>query len=203
MPIDLQTKLLRVLQEQEFYRVGGNIPIKVDLRIVSMTNKNIKNMIKNGEFRKDLFFRIGHFIIDIPPLRERKDDIIPLISYFIEKTSKEQNKNCGGFTKPAISYLKKYNWPGNVRQLENTINLIMSLINHNETVDENLIKEELKIENDTYDTQNIPEIGKEKTELLKILKKNLWHKTRTAKELEISRTALYKRMKKYGINVKQ
>ncbi len=200
MPIELQTKLLRVLQEQEFYRVGGNIPIKVSLRIISMTNKNIREMIGNGEFREDLFFRIGQFIVNIPPLRDRKDDIIPLVNFFIERISKEQNKNCGGFTKGAIDYLQKYNWAGNVRQLENTINLIMSLINPYETVDENLIKEELQIESDN-ETKSLTENDYErgKNELIEVLKKNQWHKTRAAEELKISRTALYKRMKKYGL----
>ncbi|MFN3788373.1 MAG: sigma-54-dependent transcriptional regulator, partial [Sulfurihydrogenibium azorense] len=121
MPLFMQTKLLRVLQEKEFYRVGGTSLIKMRCRVISATNRNLEEMIENKEFREDLFYRINVIHLKIPPLRERKEDIPLLVKRFIEKFSKINNKNIYDIDEEALEILMEYDWPGNVRQLENII----------------------------------------------------------------------------------
>ncbi len=121
IPLATQVKLLRVLQEREFERVGGNQTINVDVRVISATNKNLEDMIKKGTFREDLFYRLNVISIKIPPLRERKGDIPLLINYFISKYAKENKKEVESLSKEAMDALIKYNYPGNVRELENAI----------------------------------------------------------------------------------
>lgn len=121
IPPSIQVKLLRVLQEREFERVGGNETIRVDVRVISATNRDLESMIKKGTFREDLFYRLNVISIRIPPLRERKSDIPPLINYFITKYAKENNKEVESLSKEAMDALIKYNYPGNVRELENAI----------------------------------------------------------------------------------
>ncbi len=118
---DVQTKLLRVLQEREFERVGGNRTIKIDVRIIAATNKNLENAVNEGHFRSDLYYRINVFPIYLPPLRERKTDILVLADFFLEKYTRENNKKIMRFSTPAIDMLMSYHWPGNVRELENCI----------------------------------------------------------------------------------
>lgn len=121
IPLTTQVKLLRVLQEREFERVGGNETIHVDVRVISATNKDLEDMIKKGLFREDLYYRLNVISIRIPPLRERKSDIPPLVSYFIAKYAKENNKEVESVSKEAMDALIKYNYPGNVRELENAL----------------------------------------------------------------------------------
>ena len=118
---DVQAKLLRVLQEKEFERVGGHQTIKVDVRVVAATNKNLEQSVENESFRGDLYYRLNVFPIYMPPLRERKTDILLLADYFLEKYAKENNKDIRRFSTPAIDMLMEYHWPGNVRELENCI----------------------------------------------------------------------------------
>jgi Nif-specific regulatory protein len=117
----LQVKLLRVLQEREFERVGGTLTIKVDLRIVAATNKNLEDAMARGEFRHDLYYRLNVVSIEMPPLRERREDILLLATYFMEKYAAMCNRKLKGISPEARSYLLAYDWPGNVRELENTI----------------------------------------------------------------------------------
>jgi DNA-binding NtrC family response regulator len=117
----LQAKLLRVLQEREVDKVGGREPVKVDVRIIATTNRNLEQAIKDGRFREDLFYRLDVVSIEFPPLRERKSDIPLLVSHFIDKYNREMNKRIQGITKEAEALLWKSDWPGNVRQLENVI----------------------------------------------------------------------------------
>ncbi len=119
--LDVQVKLLRVLQEKEFERVGGHKTIKVDVRVVAATNKNLEQSVENESFRGDLYYRLNVFPIYMPPLRERKTDILLLADYFLEKYTKENNKDIRRFSTPAIDMLMEYHWPGNVRELENCI----------------------------------------------------------------------------------
>jgi DNA-binding NtrC family response regulator len=121
IPQSIQVKLLRVLQEHQFERVGGTEKIEVDVRIIAATNKNLEQKIKDGTFREDLYYRLNVVSIKIPPLRERKEDILPMIENFIDKYSKENNKEKLEVSKEAIDVLMKYNYPGNVRELENII----------------------------------------------------------------------------------
>jgi Nif-specific regulatory protein len=116
-----QIKLLRVLQEREFERVGGNEPIKVDVRVVAATNRDLEQMITEGKFRQDLYYRLNVFSITLPPLRERKADILLLCDLFVEKYSKTNRKSVKRISTSAIEMLMSYDWPGNVRELENCI----------------------------------------------------------------------------------
>jgi len=121
MTASTQTKVLRALQEREFERLGGNRTIKVDVRLVAATNKNLEEAISRGEFREDLYYRLNVVSIQVPPLRERKEDIVPLATHFIEKYARELAKDVRGLDPAAVRALKRHTWPGNIRELENTI----------------------------------------------------------------------------------
>ncbi|MBN2810278.1 MAG: sigma 54-interacting transcriptional regulator, partial [Spirochaetales bacterium] len=121
MPMAVQATFLRVLQEREFERVGGCRTIRVNVRIIAATNRNLEKLIAEGRFREDLFYRINVFPLVIPPLRERKTDILLLANHFIERFSKEHGKKIRSISAPATHLLMSYDWPGNVRELENCI----------------------------------------------------------------------------------
>jgi two-component system, NtrC family, response regulator GlrR len=127
MPLATQSKLLRVLQERQFYPVGSEIPIEIDVRIIVATNKNLEEQVKNGAFRDDLFYRIHVIPIYLPPLRERKEDIVPLAEHFLRKYSQQMKKEVLGITPEALRNLMLYDWPGNVRELENTIEYAVAM----------------------------------------------------------------------------
>ncbi|MDA7828607.1 nitrogen regulation protein NR(I) [Gammaproteobacteria bacterium] len=120
MPLDSQTRLLRVLSNKEFYRVGGDKPIKVDVRIIAATHQNLHNLVSQTKFREDLFYRLNVIKVDVPPLRERMDDIEILAKYFLKQNSDSLGEELRVLSKESIEVLRKYKWPGNVRQLENT-----------------------------------------------------------------------------------
>jgi PAS domain S-box-containing protein len=121
MPLELQTKLLRVLQDGEFERLGSPHTIKVNVRVIASTNRNLKEEAENGRFRQDLFYRLNVFPITLPPLRKRKEDIPVLVNYFVEKYSKKMGKTINTVSKATMQMLQEYSWPGNVRELENII----------------------------------------------------------------------------------
>jgi transcriptional regulator with GAF, ATPase, and Fis domain len=121
LPMEVQIKLLRTLQERELERVGGNETIKVDVRVVSATNRNLEKMIEEGEFREDLYYRLNVFPINLPPLRDRLEDIPVLVGHFITKFARQMGTVPSGATIDAMAKLREYNWPGNVRELENII----------------------------------------------------------------------------------
>jgi DNA-binding NtrC family response regulator len=127
MPMHLQTKLLRVLQEQEVERIGSTKPIKLDVRVVSATNINLEEEIKRGVFREDLYYRLNVIPINLPPLRERLEDILPLVKHFIDKYCRAMNRPLMTVSKEAIEALELYQWPGNVRELENVIERTVAL----------------------------------------------------------------------------
>ncbi len=205
MPLQVQAKILRVLQENEFYRLGGTTPIKVDLRIISLTNKNLKSLIANDKFREDLYYRIVHHRIQIPALRDRREDISPLIRYFTEKFTKELGKNIGGYTVQVFKAMGNYLWPGNVRQLENEVRRLVNLVEPGENIHFELLSEELKKGNLTSDKveKTGPGIyGKFETEkdyIIHLLDQKGWNKTRTASALGITYQGLHKKMKRLGI----
>jgi two-component system response regulator AtoC len=127
LPMEVQIKLLRTLQEREFERVGGAETIKVDVRLVSATNRNLEAMIEDGEFRKDLYYRLNVFPIHLPPLRDRLDDLTPLVAHFIAKFSRQMGVPAAPASNEALTKLREYNWPGNVRELENIVERAMIL----------------------------------------------------------------------------
>jgi transcriptional regulator with GAF, ATPase, and Fis domain len=127
LPMEVQIKLLRTLQERELERVGGNETIKVDVRVVSATNRNLEKMIEEDEFREDLYYRLNVFPINLPPLRDRLDDLPVLVTHFISKFARQMGIGPAGATPEAMSKLREYNWPGNVRELENIVERAMIL----------------------------------------------------------------------------
>jgi Nif-specific regulatory protein len=127
LPMEVQIKLLRTLQEREFERVGGAETIKVDVRLISATNRNLETMIEEGEFREDLYYRLNVFPINLPPLRDRPDDLAPLVGHFIAKFSRQMGVTAAPASAEALAKLREYNWPGNVRELENIIERAMIL----------------------------------------------------------------------------
>lgn len=200
MPISLQKKLLRAIQEGQFFRVGGNEPIKVDLRIICLTHKNIKELLKQERFREDLYYRLAHVSLTIPPLRERKEDIIPLINHFVDIFSRENQIYIKGFSNESIKALEKYDWPGNIRELENEIKKIIAISENNDVVDLDLLKDEIIA---FYNNQVVEDPGNgdaERKQILEMLQKYNWNRSRVSKELNISRPTLYEKLRKYNIN---
>jgi Nif-specific regulatory protein len=146
MTLPLQAKILRVLQEREFERVGGTRTLRVDVRVVAATNKNLEEAIKKGEFREDLYYRLNVITLTMPPLRERSDDIPLLAAYFISKCSERCGRRVIGLTPEARAQLMHYDWPGNVRELENTIERAIVLGNSNRILPEDLPEPVLEAE---------------------------------------------------------
>lgn len=209
MPINLQSKLLRALQEKEFYRLGGSTPITVDLRIISITNQDLKTLIKEGKFREDLYYRLVHRSISIPPLRDRKEDISALINYFTAKFCQQTQKKIGGYSVKAFETLQGYNWKGNVRQLENEIRSIVNLTDDGETVGYEILSDEIKELPDENTGVSGPGFSggfsqkaateTEKEMIIRLLEKNLWNKSRTARDLKMTYVGLHKKLKRLGI----
>ena len=121
LPPDTQVALLRVLQEREFERVGGTRPIQVDVRVIAATHRDLKTAIADGRFREDLFYRLNVFPIETPPLRERKDDILTLVEYFVQRYAKKAGKSIRTIEEKTLERLRAYDWPGNIRELQNVI----------------------------------------------------------------------------------
>ena len=141
---ELQTRLLRVLSSHEFYRVGGQKPIKSDVRIIAATNQNIEKLIKSGKFREDLYHRLNVFRIELPPLRERKEDIAELVKYFLNKSADELKSDSKAIDNTAMQFLNDYDWPGNIRQLEN-ICRYMTVMAPSSTITVDDIPDEVKM----------------------------------------------------------
>ena len=203
--LNLQVKLLRVIQFKEFERVGGLETIKTNVRIVVATHKNLEEQIKEGLFREDLYYRINVFPIYMPPLRERKDDIMLLADYFLEKIATENNKNISRISTPAIDMLTRYHWPGNIRELENCIERAVLLCNDDVIRSEHLPPSLQMVKKTESVTQrSLTEIieNKERELIVDALKKFDGKQRKTAKELGISERILGYKIKKYGIHPK-
>jgi len=200
----LQVKLLRVLQEGEFERVGDTKTIKVDIRIIAATNQGLQELIRQGKFRTDLYYRLNIISIEVPPLRERKDDIPLLVSEFIKTHSKHTSRKIEGVSKDALALLMSYDWPGNIRELENVIERAIiltkgNLINACDFPDF-LINLRLESAPDNAsqrlkDALTYPE----KELILNALKAVEWNRNEAAGKLGINRTTLYKKMRKFGL----
>lgn len=213
IPTTMQVKLLRVLQEKEFERVGGNKSVNLKARIISATNRDVQSESHKNPFRKDLFYRLNILPLHIPPLRERREDIEILANHFLRKCSKTTGKQNQSFHKEVIDIFSNYDWPGNVRQLENAVSYATV---HCEDVVirvDHLPKDIAQgLSTGIWNSQNhIPiqeegEDGKtaieneEKEKIVNSLKKNRWNKSKTANELGMSRSQLIYRIKKYSIH---
>jgi Nif-specific regulatory protein len=203
--LNLQVKLLRVIQFKEFERVGGLETIKTNVRIVVATHKNLEEQIKEGLFREDLYYRINVFPIYMPPLRERKDDIMLLADHFLEKIATENNKNISRISTPAIDMLTRYHWPGNIRELENCIERAVLLCNDDVIRSEHLPPSlQMAKKTEPVTQRSLTEIieNKERELIVDALKKFDGKQRKTAKELGISERILGYKIKKYGIHPK-
>jgi putative PEP-CTERM system response regulator len=204
-----QAKILRFLEEREFNRVGGSKTIKVDVRLIAATNKDLTQLLKKGSFREDLFYRINVVPIVIPPLRERREDIPPLLDHFIRKFNEENNKNVKGISKEALELIISYEWPGNVRELENMVERVIAL-----TSGEYIQPHELPFSLINVSKMNglkgsvldgkVPflkaEEEFEKGIILDALKRTNYVQSRAAEMLGISRRILKYKMDKLGID---
>jgi len=198
LPLPLQVKLLRFLQEQKIERVGGREEISVDARVLTATNKDLKQELKTGKFREDLYYRIGIITIFLPPLREREGDILLLASAFLQKYSFENRKKIAGFTPHAIRAIETYGWPGNIRELENRIKRAVIMAENSKITPQDL---ELDSIYTKYQGKGLKEAREEleKEFIQKALAENKGNITQAAGELGISRPTLYELMEKLGI----
>lgn len=197
----VQVKLLRVLQERKFERVGGEEPIEVDVRVLAATNKNLEEEVKAGRFREDLYFRLNGIHIEVPPLRERKDDIPLLLNSFLERYNSENSKSITGFDSHARSALYKYDWPGNIRELQHCVESSVVMASGSEITLEDLPPSVSKASG--IETISVP-VGITLDEAEKIiiqenLAANKGNKSKTAETLGIGRKTLHRKLAEYGM----
>ena len=211
LPMELQVKLLRVLQQKEFERVGDHKTMKVDVRIIATTNQDIQKLVTEKKFREDLFYRINIISIVMQPLRERKEDLPLLADHFVELYARENHKNIKGVAKEVMETLMRYNWPGNIRELENVIeravildinNVINNddlpevITNHNAiSISETSGNITEKFNNHLKEALEEPE----RVHILRVLKEVGWNKKEAAKKLGVNRTTLYNKLRKYNV----
>lgn len=200
LPLSVQVKLLRFLQEKEFERVGGNKTFKVDVRIISATNKNLEELIKEGKFRDDLYYRLRVVKIEVPPLRKRKGDIEPLVRNFIKKFSNIHGRPISAVSDEVRQLIRSYNWPGNVRELMNCIEssvvMAKSDIIDMESIPEYLTYKTIDADTD-MDGGLLQEM--EKKAIIDALNETGGDKTRAAKKLGIGLRTLYRKIEKWGV----
>jgi Nif-specific regulatory protein len=201
-PPNLQVKLLRVIQFKEFERLGGLETIKTNVRITVATNKNLEQQIQDGIFREDLYYRINVFPIYLPPLRDRKDDIMLLADFFLEKFEKENNKNISRISTPAIEMLTRYHWPGNVRELENCIERAVLLCDSDVIRSEHL-PPSLQMADKSITSGKRPMLeiiaNMEKELIIDSLKRCGGRQRNAAVDLGVTERILGYKIKKYGI----
>ena len=205
----LQSKILRFLESQAFMRVGGEREIKVDVRVIAATNKDLETLVRDGSFRKDLYYRLKVVVIEMPPIRERPEDILLLSNLFIEENNREHGKNVKGLTPEAKKLMAQYHWPGNVRELRNVIERAMIL-----TDQEYIHQEQLPFELRNHEPENGMPVAHldpleftedlslefvEKIHISKVLKRLEWNKSKAAKMLGVSRATLREKIKRYNL----
>lgn len=201
LPLHLQSKLLRVLQENTIYRLGSMQPISIDIRIIAATNRNLENMIAEGKFREDLYYRLNVIPIELPSLRERIEDVELLAYHFLEKYNSLLNKKIHTISNESMEILKNYNWPGNVRELENAIEHAVNLEEGDIITKESLPK---FLINNSKDISSIQQIlaNEEYNIIVQTLDKHGWDvkgKEKSAEELGISLRTLYRRLNEMGL----
>ena len=214
MDLKTQAKLLRVIEYGELRRVGGNKTIKVDVRFIAATNKNLEDEVKKGAFRKDLYHRLTNFPLMVPPLRDRKEDIPMLTNHFLHKICSDIHKDLHVISGQAMKYLIDYAYPGNIRELKNLIERMVILANR-KIIEVGDLPLELKMRSDTLENKVVTGIGPlkeilenevfelaevERVVIAMALQKTRWNKQETAKLLGIGRTTLYEKIKKYELD---
>ena len=200
MPIDTQSKLLRILQEKEVRPVGGRTTFKTDCRIIAATNRPVEQALKEGKLREDLYYRIGAISIHLLPLRERREDIMPMANAFLRRSAAQANRVITGFTDEASAMMEKYDWPGNVRQLQNEVQRTVLMSEGQQIGMPDLsITAPTNITDEQEANLTLME-AMERNTILQILKETGGNKLETAKRLGIGRQTLYNKIKAYGIN---
>jgi len=206
MPLTMQVKLLRVLQEREITRVGGETVITVDVRLIVATNKNLQNLITEGLFREDLFYRLNVVSLELPPLRERREDVPLLAQHFLNVFAAKNRKEIKGFTPQSMDQLIRYSWPGNVRELMNAVErgVVLARTEYLDEQDLTIIQN-----NFTPSDQPLPVLDYsdtdmtleqvEKAAILRTLELTAGNKSKAARQLGITRKTLHKKLKKYGV----
>jgi len=197
MSANIQVHLLRVLEEREFTRVGGNDLIKVDVRVICATNKDMKKAIGCGQFREDLYYRLNVMTIELPPLRDRKEDIPLLAQHFLRKFAVENQKCIEGFSSDAMDFLLTYEWPGNIRQLENAIERAVILRENSQIELEDLRPESFLATEIASPGRDLRDV--EKNHIVSVLSQCDGNFSKAARTLGISRATLYNKIKAYGI----
>jgi DNA-binding NtrC family response regulator len=197
MPIDTQSKLLRVLQEKEVRPVGGRSSYKTDCRIIAATNRPTEEAIKSGKLREDLYYRISAISVHLPPLRERREDIIPLASAFLKRYDAQAGRNLTGFTPLATEALRSFDWPGNVRQLQNEIQRAVLMCDGSQIDEHDLSVTAVTQAKESPDLTLMEAM--ERNAIIQMLKDTNGNKLETAKRLGIGRQTLYNKIKIYGI----
>ena len=203
MPLDIQSKLLRFLQDYSFERLGGTKTLKADVRIIAATNVDLERAVKEGRFREDLFYRLNVLTIKLPPLRERGEDVVIMAQYFLERSAKELNKNIKGFTDKALEAIRNYTWPGNVRELINVVRkaCVLAKGDYIDVEDLNINVDALAVNGGEGINLNLEEnINRLEKELLeKAFRISSGNVSKIAALLGVSRPTVYKLMEKYGI----
>jgi transcriptional regulator with PAS, ATPase and Fis domain len=201
MPLHMQVKLLRTIQEKEVEKIGSIGSKKIDIRIIAATNRNLELSMHEGNFRQDLYYRLNVVTINIPALRDRTDDILPIANYLIKKISKDLNKKIFGISQEAEGYLKDYYWEGNIRELENTLERAINVIENSDIIspidlpDQITGRKKIKIIKTLEETM----VTAEREAIIDALNATDGNKTKTAKVLGIGRTSLYEKIQKYNI----
>jgi two-component system response regulator HydG len=206
MGAHVQAKLLRVLQGSEFERVGGNTPVTVNVRVVSATNRDPKQAVTDGKLREDLFYRLNVIRVDVPPLRERMEDISLFAENFIEGFAAKHRKKIHSISPEALAALSNYDWPGNVRELENCIERAVILASGKKTEKTDLPPplsdaSELPVHDNLHETLDLREL--ERQAVLRALEKSDWNKAEASRKLGIYVSSLYNKMKRFGIPQKR
>lgn len=197
LPLTTQVSLLRVLQDKSYERVGGEKTIIADVRIIAATNKNLKEEMAEGNFREDLFYRLNVISIDLPPLHQRKEDIIPLCTHFLAKYNEREGKNIQDFDPKVIQLFLDHDWPGNVRELQNAVELAVILTKGN-TITENCLPPHLR---ETYIYPSTSLAENEKKLIARVLDESNWNKHEAARRLGITRSTLYSKVKRYKLKM--
>jgi Nif-specific regulatory protein len=204
MTVGTQAKLLRILEGHPFERVGGSVPIRVDVRVVSATNTPLEEAVREGAFRRDLFFRLQVVEIRVPPLRERKSDVRLLANHFLQRFVRETGRKIRGFTESALAKMEDYHWPGNVRELRNVVERAVAL-----GVGPMLDAGDVWLSSleaaappapggaEAYEPVSLEEV--EKRHILKTLEHTDWNKSQSAKILRIERSTLDRKINAYGL----
>ncbi len=199
LPLPLQSKLLTVIQSRQVVRVGENTPRSVDIRLVTATNCNLEKMVADGTFREDLFYRINTFVLNLPPLRERGSDIIGLATLFLVRYAKKYGKSCDSFSQKAIDKLLKHSWPGNIRELQHTIERGVIVCEANSIDADDLLINKSSSDSNNMSLQDVTLEEMERGLIENALKNSGGNISEVANKLGVTRQTLYNKLKKYNL----